>query len=930
MKRILTFVLLFAALALPARQKSLPQRDSLRVGKLKNGFTYYILPNSYPKGEAVYRLFVKAGSLYEEERQRGLAHFLEHLAFNGTDHFPEDGIIRVLERHGASFGKDLNAHTSYGETVYKLQLPTDNPALVDTTLLILRDWARGLTIDSLQVEKERGVILSERLQRRKAGQAASDAFLEELLGDSRYTYRRTIGDTSVISHCTVKDIRDFYECWYRPSLMAVAVVGDVDPDLVEARIRQHFSSMKNVRRPKAVQYGIPPFEGFAARSFFDSTLTDISLEIMQKAPARKAVTTEADYRSFLLRSMANRLCKQRLARLSFDGKDYKDVSLGVSGLLGVTDVTDFSVDLQKGKVASGIAQALAAARQILDYGFTSTEIEQARRGMLSAGRQKASPQYRTTSSSLMDELYSAYYLGDAVMSAQTEYDLMQKYLPAVDSLALVTYLQQTYKRGAFHAFLRAPSSLKGECGDDAWLDSLVRASFAVKADPYRLRMDIPSELGEVPTPGAIVAECTHPELDVTDWTLSNGARVLYRKSALNRDKINLYGVRTGGFDALDSTDYYNGIFADKVVPGSGAGAFSRDALRFFLSGNSASALFVGAPTRTGIMASAQNDDMETMFRLFHLRWTQPRVDEEYANLLIRKTVEAYRAKEKDPQADFSRALTHILSGSNYTNAELTDTLVLAQVRVERLLPVFNQLYGSADGYIFVLTSALDEAEIRPYVEQYLASLPGGPACTKRVAPDRVVPTRDTSLVRHTSKTERTVVSVIFQGTERPALSTVENAVEQSALKAVLRTALMARLREDMGKVYSVSVASSSAVFPSYLERTTVQFSCKEEDAEFLVQETLSVLQELVADPSRMAQSLSDVQANLKKEHAMNLQKSSWYATYIRDAVYYGEEDWTLPERYPSLVESFTAEKAAARIGTILAQPMVTAIFYPQK
>ena len=269
---ILAFFLLTATLLLPAREKPLPRRDSLRVGSLNNGLTYYILQNSYPKGEAVYRLFVKAGSLYEEERQRGLAHFLEHMAFNGTEHFPDDGIVRVLERHGAAFGTDLNAHTSYGETVYKLQLPTGDPALVDTTLLILRDWARGLTIDSVQVEKERGVILSERLQRRKAGQDASDAFLEEVLGDSRFAARKTIGDTLVIQNCTVQDLRDFYTSWYRPSLMAVAVVGDVDPDVIEAGIRRHFADMPRIRRPKPVRYGIDPYKEFAARCVYDSTL----------------------------------------------------------------------------------------------------------------------------------------------------------------------------------------------------------------------------------------------------------------------------------------------------------------------------------------------------------------------------------------------------------------------------------------------------------------------------------------------------------------------------------------------------------------------------------------------------------------------------------------------------------------------------------
>lgn len=928
MKHLLPILLLLASLSLQAREKPLPQRDSLRYGKLKNGLTYYILPNRYPEGEAVYRLFVKAGSLYEEDRQRGLAHFLEHLAFNGTEHFPEDGMVKVLERYGASFGKDLNAHTSYGETVYKLQLPTAPEALVDTTLLILRDWACGLSIDSLQVEKERGVILSERLQRRKAGQAASDAFLEEVLGDSRYALRRTIGDTLVIQNCTVKDIRDFYECWYRPSLMAVAVVGDVDPDAMEARIKALFSDMPKVKRPKPRQYGIPPYEDFAARVVFDSTLTDIKLDIMQKAPARTPVASEKDFRPYLVRTMANRLAKQRLARLSFDGKDYKDVSLGVSGLLGAVEVADLSVQLQKGKVASGMVQALSAARQILDYGFTATEIEQVRRSLLSAYRNRTNPKYRTSSSALMEEVYNAFYLGDALLDPRTEYELMEKYLPTVDSLTLVSCLHEIYSRAPFHAMLRAPASLRDECGGDAWLDSLVRSSFAIPAEAYGFALEIPSELCAAPVPGSIVSETRHPELDLVDWQLSNGARALYRRSGLSRNKISLSGSRAGGFAALDSADYYNGIFADRIIPGSGAGDFSRDALRFFMSGNSASALFIGAPGRTGILCSAVDEDFESMFKLFYLRWTRPRLDEDYARLMIQKSVESYRSKEPDPQADFSRELGYLLSGSNYTNAELTDSLILSQVRPDRLLPVFNQLYGSADGYTFVLTADADESVVRPYVEQYLAALPGGPARTERLAPDRVVPRRDTSLIRHTSKTERTMVSLIFQGTDSPGLSVVENQMELGAVKAVLRTALMKRLREDMGKVYSVGVSSSAAKYPSYLERTSIQFSCKEEDATLLVEESLRVVRELVDDPSSFAQTLADVKANLKKDHSLDLQKSSWYASYIRDSIYYGEEDWSLPGRYSELVDGLDPERIAARIGSILAEPMVTAILYP--
>ena len=201
--------------------------EKVVTGKLKNGLTYYIYPNDNPRGEAVYRLFIKAGSVYETERQKGLAHFLEHMAFNGSRNFPADAMVRFLESKGAKFGADLNAHTSFNETVYKLQLPSSDPAMVDSTMMILADWATGLTIDPVEVEKERGVIMSEWLSKKDAKRDANNMLLMALLNNSRYSDRLTIGDTAVIKNCSRNDIADYYKSWYHPSLMAVAVAGDV-------------------------------------------------------------------------------------------------------------------------------------------------------------------------------------------------------------------------------------------------------------------------------------------------------------------------------------------------------------------------------------------------------------------------------------------------------------------------------------------------------------------------------------------------------------------------------------------------------------------------------------------------------------------------------------------------------------------------------
>ena len=296
---------------------------NLIVRKLDNGLTYYIYPNTNPKGEAVYRLFVKAGSVMEKENQRGLAHFLEHMAFNGSYHFPSDGMVRFLESKGAKFGKDLNAHTSFNETVYKLQLPSSNPQMVDSTLTILADWAGGLSIDSMQVEKERGVILSEWLSKRDAKRDSDTAFLLELLNSSHYSERMTIGDTAVIRNCKREDILDYYQTWYHPSLMAVAVVGDINPEQVETLIKEKFGKLSSLASPIWKQCHIPVYKKEAVKILTNESLKTIELDMIQLLPLSKPVQTAKDYKAYLTRTLLNRLFKMRMNAWAFENPSYR-------------------------------------------------------------------------------------------------------------------------------------------------------------------------------------------------------------------------------------------------------------------------------------------------------------------------------------------------------------------------------------------------------------------------------------------------------------------------------------------------------------------------------------------------------------------------------------------------------------------------------
>ena len=378
-----------ATIATAVTAQPLKRDPKLCMGRLDNGLTYYIYPNKTPRGEAVYRLFVKSGSVNERDDQQGLAHFLEHLAFNGTEHFPGDGIIRFLESKGAKFGKDLNAHTSFNETVYKLQLPTTDPLLVDTTLTILSDWAGGLTIAPEEVEKERGVIMSEWLARGGSNTDNSMRMVMELLNGSVYSRRITIGDTAIIRHCTPQVIRDYYEQWYRPELMAVAVVGDIDVKQIEQLIRKKFSKLSSFGDKKTpVVPSIPEYTSEEATIATFPGATKAELDILMLMPLPHEVETADDYRLYLQRSLINSLMKLRMNSLSFDDPAYAKGSIQYSRFLGTTGVTDASVELTKGKLRQGVLDFIKAEQQILHYGFTNSEISRAKTSLLKSLRNK--------------------------------------------------------------------------------------------------------------------------------------------------------------------------------------------------------------------------------------------------------------------------------------------------------------------------------------------------------------------------------------------------------------------------------------------------------------------------------------------------------------------------------------------------------------
>lgn len=932
--RLFSFGLIICCLLLSVARvsaKEIERHPGLIEGRLSNGLTYYIFPNDYPKGEAVYRLFIKSGSIYEKESQKGLAHFLEHMAFNGSRHFPGSSLVRFLESKGARFGKDLNAHTSFNETVYKLQLPSNDPLVVDSTITILADWCGGLLLDSLEIEDERGVIMSEWLSKTGPKFDAQNALLMELLNNSRFSQRIVIGDTAVIRNFSHQELRDFYNEWYHPSMMAVAVTGDIDAKAVEKAIVEKFSGYYG-KKKRLPDYIIPDYEEMNVKTVIHESFDKIELIGLQLMPLLPPVKKEKDYPAYLQRILLNRLFSLRLNALSFDHPAYDKASAGVSSFLNEKSVLITSVELQPNKVVSGAGQFLHHLEQMYRYGFVSAEIERIKKSYLASLERRAYSKAPVQSISLMNEIYFDFFTENAIVTPKEEFRLAQKFIEKIDSASLVRYMRETMDWDKTHFLL---TSFETE-GDETLLrDSIFTIISNIKTKtlrPYTKEIEIRSELlDNIPSGGKIISKKQIPEVGIDELTLSNGARVFYKHSSEDRERVVLSGFRKGGLYALDSTYYVSGNYAAGIIGLSGAGSFSRDELSYFLAGNTASVRFLIDKTRSGISASSAPADVETLFQLLYLRWTQPRIDDSVFNQAKEKAIESYRNKNETGSEKFYDALSKLLQENNYTNRKLNDTIIDRELHADKALKVFNDTFAGAGSFTFVIISDLLLEELEPYIEIYLSGLPEGTPDMDYKIKRNLKPIHEkTVFEQHIGENPRASVSLIFQQEatgESPAL----NSLEDDLTKAVIRMKLLSTLREEMGMVYSVSVAASSTLYPSPVSRQTISFTTAGENVEVLIDRTLSELRKMAYEPDYFASELTDVKTNLKKEMELNKQKNAFWSSTIRNTIFNNEKEWRMVSDFNKIIQGITPAQIAGKIRErmVESESFVQAVLYPR-
>jgi zinc protease len=839
---------------------TVPVDPRITVGTLPNGMRYYIRANDQPRNRAEIRLVVNAGSVLEDDDQRGLAHFVEHMAFNGTRHFPKQDAIAFLQSTGMRFGAHINATTGFDHTAYELRIPTDSPAVMDRALLILEDWAHAVSFEPSEIDKERGVILEEWRTGLGANARILDAQLPVLLKDSRYAARLPIGTPEIIRTFPHDRLKRFYTDWYRPDLMAVIVVGDFDPAVMETRIKARFGPLPAAVSPRPRPlYDVPDQPGTRYTIASDPEATRTMISVSSTMSARDQTTLGA-YRQMTIERTFAALLSARLAELAQKpGAAFLAAQTSRGRVVQSTESTTLAALVADGGAEQGLAALLAEADRVARFGFTQTELDRYRLGMLRAFEQLASSPDEHTSESLADEFIRAFTQGEPIPGIAYEYGLARRFLPEI-TLADVNSLARDWIADRNRVVsVTAPRKEGVPVPTEASLAAVIKDAGAAALTAYVDTVSATPLLESLPKPGAVTRTETKPS-GVTEWTLSNGARVVLQPTTVKQDEVLFRAFSPGGTSLAPDADFIAAQTADRIVAQGGLGALSAIDLSKKLAGKSAFVRPDIDEMFEGLNGRSLNRDLETMFQLIHLTFTRPRADTEAFRTAIEQLNAALANRQALPETAFEDALTAAVSQRHVRAQPLTRDAI-AQLSLDKSMAFYRDRFADASDFTFVFVGSFDLATIQPLVERYLGSLPS--LHRKEAGRDvGIRPPADVveTLVRK-GTTPKSQVGVVFTG---PFENTPSHRLIVRTMADTLAGNLQRVLREDLGGTYGVSVGSAFTKQPAQSYSVSITFACDPGRADDLVKALFAVVEDFKTRGPSDGQ-VADAQAALRRD-----------------------------------------------------------------
>ncbi len=883
----------------------IPVDPKVRIGKLSNGLTYYIRQNSLPEKRVELRLVVNAGSVMEDDDQLGLAHFMEHMNFNGTKRFPKNELVSFLQSIGVEFGADLNAYTSFDETVYILPVPTDKPGLLDKGLEILEDWAHNATLDSLEIEKERGVVIEEWRLSRGADERMMRQTLPVQYKGSKYANRLPIGTKESLENFTHAALKRFYEDWYRPDNQAIVVVGDIDVNEMEQKIRNIFGDIPAPATPrKREEFPVPDHQEILTAVARDKENAFPVIEVLFKKDPQPE-NTVGDYSRYINRILFTGMLNSRFRELALKPNP---PFIGAGSYYGrsyarTKDAFQLFANASDTGIGKSLYVMMEESRRVLLHGFTASELELQKKQVLSNYERSFNEREKQESYKYVDEYVNHFLVKEPVPGIEWEYDFVKQHLAAVQLADINKLASEWITKDNLVVTMNAPDKegVKIPAADD--VKQIIAAVGVAAIEPYKEKV-LATALMDASglKPGKIISAKEDNELETTTLKLSNGVTVILKPTNFKNDEILVRAFSKGGHSLVKDEDYYSATNAAAIVQQSGVGEFSAIDLSNMLKGKNTNVSVSITQTSEGLTGSTMPRETETLLQLIHLYFTSPRKDKDAFDSYVTKQKQLYANLVANPQFYYSAEFQKLMTNNHPRGGALPGPEDFDKINFDRAMQIYNERFANAGDFTFLFVGAVNEETIRPLLEKYLGSLPS--TGKKENFRDLGIrpPAGKTDKAFYKGEEPQSFVNIIFTA------QTPYNASDAYALKSLgeaVSIKLVEQLREEKGSVYGVGAFGGMQKIPYPFYTFNISFPCAPENADTLTSAVIDELRKVIKS-GISAEDVAKVKEQQKRKLEVDLKQNQFWMTNLYDAYFNGNDPRQILNREKQ-ISSLTAK-----------------------
>jgi len=867
-------------------EQPMPVDPKVKIGRLSNGLTYYIRQNKKPEQRVELRLVVNTGSVLEDEDQQGLAHFMEHMNFNGTKRFPKNELVSYLQSIGVEFGADLNAYTSFDETVYMLPVPTDKPGLVDKGLQILEDWAHNALLDSLEIEKERGVVIEEWRLSRGADERMMKQTLPVQYQGSKYAERLPIGKIESLRNFSHEALKRFYTDWYRPDLQAIIIVGDIDVNDMEQKVKETFGDIPAATAPrKRETFPVPDHTEVLTVVAKDKETALPSVEVLfKKDPLPE--TTIGDYVRYMNEMLFTGMLNNRFREVTLKPNP---PFVGAGSYYGESYArTKDAYQLFANTSDTGMARSLYALmeenRRVLLYGFTPSEFELQKKQIQSFYDRIFNEREKEESYKYADEYAGNFLVNEPIPGIEWEYDFVKQHLSSVTLQDVNKLAAQWITKNNMVVTLNAPDKEGVKIPSPAEVNNVLSAVDIAAIEPYKEKVLATSliEPGKL-KPGKIISSKADEELGTTTIKLANGATVLLKPTNFKNDEILFRAFSKGGHSLVKDADYYSAINAANIVVQSGVGNFSAIDLGNMLKGKNTSLTPTIGTYSEGMSGNTIPKETETLLQLIHLYFTAPKKDAAAFESFKTRQKQLYANIAANPQIYFSGEFQKIMTQNHPRAGALPKPTDFDKINLDRSIQIYKERFSNAGDFTFLFIGSFDEDSIRSLLEKYIGSLPA--IAKKETYRDLGIrpPKGKVDKVITKGEDPKSLVNLVFTV---PAVYNTNEAYALLSLGELMNIKLVEQLREEKAGVYGVSAYGGMNRIPYSSSTFNISFPCAPENADTLTAAAIDELRKIIKT-GVSAEDLEKIKEQQKRKLEVDIKQNIFWSNNLFDAYFYG-------------------------------------------